>query len=157
MIIKNQGYYAVWPCAKIEATLPTPHLLLDRYPACAAYANGTSPDQVAAVAATFGEGDATNTGAALNVNFGMALWLAFAIHALGVEVYLHLTTQEAQRLRQVSYQRQLEAGMRRPGSAGLTADRLGDAEEWGPEVPGKECVDTVGSGSPTSGKVEETK
>lgn len=149
MIVKNQGYYAVWSCAKIEATLPSPHLLLDRYPACAAYANGTSPDQVAAVAATFGQGDATNTGAALNVNFGMALWLAVAIHAVGVEVYLHLTPKEAQRLRQVSYQRQLEAGMRSPGSAGLTADRLGDAEEWVPETPRDKSVDTLASGSPS--------
>ena len=157
MIIKNQGYYAVWPCAKIEATLPSPNLLLVRYPGCAAYANGTSPDQVAAVAATFGEGDATNSGAALNVNFGMALWLAFAIHALGVEVYLHLTPKEAQRLRQVSYQRQLEAGMRKPGSAGLTADRLGDADEWVPEVPGKESCDTLRSDSSDSARLEETK
>lgn len=60
----------------------------------------------------------------------MALWLALAIHAIGVEIYLHLTPKEAQRLRQVSYQRQLEAGMKNPGSAGLTADRLGDAEEF---------------------------
>ncbi|KAF1844308.1 uncharacterized protein K460DRAFT_162021 [Cucurbitaria berberidis CBS 394.84] len=143
IIIKNQGYYTVWPCAKIEATLPSPHLLLNRYPTCAAYANGTSPDQVALVAATFGEGDATNTGAALNINFGMALWLAFAIHALGVEVYLHLTPKEAQRLRQVSYQRQLEAGMKNPGSAGLTANRLGDADEWVPEATRKESANTL--------------
>lgn len=32
----------------------------------------------------------------------------------------------------MSYQRQLEAGMRNPGSAGLTADRLGDSEKWKP-------------------------
>jgi hypothetical protein len=43
---------------------------------------------------------------------------------------LHLTPREAERLRQVSYARQLEAGMRSPGSAGLTADRLGDAKPW---------------------------
>jgi hypothetical protein len=45
---------------------------------------------------------------------------------------LHLTPREAQRLRQVSYQRQLEAGMRNPGSAGLTTDRLGDTDKWVP-------------------------
>lgn len=43
---------------------------------------------------------------------------------------LHLTPREAERLRKVSYSRQLEAGMNHPGSAGLTADRLGDAEKW---------------------------
>jgi hypothetical protein len=43
---------------------------------------------------------------------------------------LHLTPKEAERLRKVSYQRQLEAGMKNPGSAGLTADKLGDSEAW---------------------------
>lgn len=97
--------------------------------------------------ADMGGSSAANAGAALNVNFGMALWLAFALHAVGVEVYvsapfssgkdrvltdlqLHLTPREAERLRQVSYTRQLEAGMHDPGSAGLTADRLGDAKPW---------------------------
>ena len=100
------------------------------YPACASYADGSDPNAVSAVLANMGGASAANAGAALNVNFGMALWLAFAIHAVGVEVYLHLTPREAERLRQVSYTRQLEAGMSRPGSAGLTADRLGDAKPW---------------------------
>jgi hypothetical protein len=46
---------------------------------------------------------------------------------------LHLTPREAERLRNVSYQRQLEAGMRNPGSAGITSDRLGDADKWMPD------------------------
>jgi hypothetical protein len=41
---------------------------------------------------------------------------------------LHLTPREAERLRNVSYQRQLEAGMKNPGSAGLVG--LGDCEPW---------------------------
>lgn len=147
IIVKDQGYYAIWPCAKIEATISNASDLLFSYPTCAAYANGTNPTQVAIVAATFDQGDAANTGAALNVNFGMALWLAFVIHALGVEIYLHLTPKEAQRLRQVSYQRQLEAGMKNPGSAGLTADRLGDAEEFIPDCR-KDSVGTLRNSPP---------
>jgi len=46
---------------------------------------------------------------------------------------LHLTPREAERLRNVSYQRQVEAGMRNPGNAGLTAERLGDAMPFVPE------------------------
>lgn len=133
-LISDKGYYAVWSCAKIEATLQDKADWLATYPACASYADGTKLDQVAAVAASFAKGGAANSGAALNLNFGMALWLAVAIHAIGVEVYLQLTPREAQRLRQVSYQRQLEAGMKNPGSCGLTADRLGDAEKWVPEA-----------------------
>ena len=34
---------------------------------------------------------------------------------------LHLTPKESERLRQVSYQRQLEAGFKNPGHAGLVA------------------------------------
>ena len=69
--------------------------------------------------------------AALQGTFGGAGLLAFFLHALGIELYLHFTPAEAQRLRQVSFERQQERGFRRPGSAGLTTDRLGDAE-WVP-------------------------
>ena len=50
-----------------------------------------------------------------------------------MELYLLLTPREGERLRNVSYQRQLEAGFSHPGSAGLTADRWGDSEPWEPE------------------------
>ncbi|KAF3039390.1 hypothetical protein E8E12_007955 [Didymella heteroderae] len=130
MIISDKGHYAVWSCAKIAATISKNMDLVPVYPACASYADGSNPDQVSAVLADMGGASAANAGAALNVNFGMALWLAFALHAVGIEVYLHLTPREAERLRQVSYTRQLEAGMHNPGSAGLTADRLGDAQPW---------------------------
>ncbi|XP_014553121.1 hypothetical protein COCVIDRAFT_40834 [Bipolaris victoriae FI3] len=122
-VTAKQGYYVVWTCARIAATITPDIDLANSYPA------------LSAVAATFGVGDAANTGAAFNAGFGMALWLSLALHAIGVEIYLHLTPREAQRLRQVSYQKQLESGMRNPGSAGLTADRLGDAHRWSPDVP----------------------
>jgi hypothetical protein len=135
-IIASQGYYVVWTCAKIAATVSDDVDLVISYPACASFVNGTDIEAVSSVAATFAVGDTANTGAALNVVFGMALWVSLALHAFGVEVYLHLTPQEAQRLRQISYQRQLEAGMHNPGSAGLTADRLGDADKWVPAPKG---------------------
>ncbi|KAI9729801.1 MAG: hypothetical protein M1818_008378 [Claussenomyces sp. TS43310] len=68
----------------------------------------------------------------LDLSFGMAMWLAIILHLVGVEIYLALTPREGNRVRQVSYERQLEQGFRFPGSAGLTADRWGDAEEWQP-------------------------
>ncbi|KAJ4288608.1 hypothetical protein N0V90_011845 [Kalmusia sp. IMI 367209] len=130
------SYYTVWPCAKIAFTLRSNETAQSLYPECASYANGSNPYQQAMVHADFGSGLSTELGAALNMCFGMALWVALALHAIGIEVYLHLTPKEAERLRNVSYQRQLEAGMKRPGSAGLTLDRLGDSDEWIP--PGKE-------------------
>lgn len=66
------------------------------------------------------------------MSFGMAMWLATFMHLVGVEVYLALTPRESNRLRQVSYERQMERGFKNPGSAGLTSDRWGDAEAWRP-------------------------
>lgn len=147
-IISNQGQYIVWPCVKIANTMPDGMNLVSEYPACASYADGSNLDQVSAVLADINGGTAVNAGAALNMTFGMALWLSFVLHALGIEIYvsllssyarglqanrkkqLHLTPREAERLRQVSHTRQLEAGLNKPGSAGLTADRLGDARPW---------------------------
>jgi hypothetical protein len=155
-IIASQGYYIVWTCAKIAATISDDVDLATSYPTCASFVNGTDPEAVSSVAATFGVGDTANTGAALNVVFGMALWVSLALHAFGVEVYLHLTPKEAQRLRQISYQRQLEAGLRNPGSAGLTADRLGDAEKWVPETPKKDSTSTPTAQSTESDTTAET-
>jgi hypothetical protein len=56
-----------------------------------------------------------------------------------MRIQLHLTPAEAERLRNVSYQRQVEAGLKNPGRAGLTADRLGDAEIWAPKRHDKEA------------------
>jgi hypothetical protein len=90
MIVSKGGYYQVWTCAKIEATLPKPSMLLSMYPACAAYANGTNANEVAVVKANLTGETGVNSGAGLGVSFGMALWLAVAIHAIGVEVYVRL-------------------------------------------------------------------
>lgn len=62
----------------------------------------------------------------LRAPFGMSLWIAIFLHAVGVEIYLALTPREAQRLRQISYKRQFEAGYQRPGSAGLVIEEAGD-------------------------------
>ena len=58
------------------------------YPACASYLNGTDVGQEAVVHADFGGDVSTELGAALNMSFGMALWLALALHAVGVEIYV---------------------------------------------------------------------
>lgn len=62
--------------------------LLSSYPACASYVDGSNLDQVAAVHANMNGESAANAGAALDLNFGMALWIAFAIHAIGIEIYV---------------------------------------------------------------------
>lgn len=96
------------------------------YPQCL---NGSSTVPVIVKADNNGPGPEYST-AAFQLTFGMSVWLALIIHAIAVELYLTLTPAESERLRVVSYERQLKAGLRHPGRSGLTVDRLGDAPTW---------------------------
>lgn len=58
------------------------------------------------------------------------LWLCTFLHTLADEIYLSLTPLEAERLRRLSYHKQLAAGLPNPGSAGTTVQGWGDAGEW---------------------------
>ncbi|KAI1261095.1 hypothetical protein F5Y18DRAFT_215667 [Xylariaceae sp. FL1019] len=123
-------YYAM-PCDKIHWMLGSVNTTLALYPQCEAFFSGTNLHQNAVTLATcIKPSSVVEVAAALDLHFGMALWLAFAIHAAGIEIYLHLTSTETGRLRRISYERQLAAGMKHPGSAGLTTDRLDDVEKW---------------------------
>jgi hypothetical protein len=51
-----------------------------------------------------------------------------------INLQLKLTPKESSRLRQRSYERQLETGMSRPGYAGLSVERFGDAEPFKPDL-----------------------
>ncbi|KAG6363684.1 hypothetical protein INS49_008785 [Diaporthe citri] len=113
------GYYDARPCEQIEYILGSQEESVNAYPDCTPYFNGSDPSKQVAVEANF-NGDPVQLTVALGSNFGSAMWLAFAIHAIGVEIYLKLTPAESERLRNVSYQRQLEAGIKNPGRAGLT-------------------------------------
>ena len=126
MIISRYGnYYIAMPCKQIDS-MPGGNSSV--YPACVA-----DPDGQTAVNAQFNTPQGIEqVSAAMQTSFGMAGWLALILHAVGVEIYLALTPAEGERLRQVSYERQLERGFSHPGSAGLTSDRLGDAEKWEP-------------------------
>ncbi|KAK3678118.1 hypothetical protein LTR78_002213 [Recurvomyces mirabilis] len=133
-------YFMVMECQKI-ASMAGPELL-QSYPTCITNpygltivrANFTAPVNVAEVAA------------ALALPFGVSCWLALTLHVIGIELYLRLTPVEGERLRRVSYERQLERGLEPAGSAGLVVERLGDAEPWTPPTKAKESVPSV-SGS----------
>ncbi|PNY29428.1 Uncharacterized protein TCAP_00659 [Tolypocladium capitatum] len=129
-------YLVVRPCAVVDSMFGGNQTTVARlYPGCTAYYAGTAPDAYVAVRADTTTGRPDQTAAAFGAGFGSSAFLALALHALGAELYLRLTPAEAARLRRVSYQRQLEAGMKNPGSAGLTAQSIGDAEPWSPEGP----------------------
>ncbi|KAF9771282.1 hypothetical protein IL306_011096 [Fusarium sp. DS 682] len=99
------------------------------YPDCIGFYTGETPDQRVITKGTPG-GRPDEIAASLNSAFGASAWLALVIHIIAAELYLRLTSSESERLRKVSYRWQLDAGMKDPGNAGLTAQRLGDAEPW---------------------------
>ncbi|KAI5458900.1 hypothetical protein BGZ63DRAFT_360725 [Mariannaea sp. PMI_226] len=100
------------------------------YSDCAKFYSGESLDQRVIIRGDLTSSRPEQKAAGLNVAFGAGAWLALAIHCIAAELYLRLTPAEAERLRRVSYQRQLKAGMKNPGNAGLTAQKMGDALPW---------------------------
>ncbi|KAI1131197.1 hypothetical protein F5Y10DRAFT_275604 [Nemania abortiva] len=141
LISRIGGHYMAQPCAKINFTLKSLEATMAFYPQCAAFFSGENLDQHAVVKANWFGNNIMETGTALNIVFGPAAWLALVLHVVGAELYLRLTPAEHERLRNVSYYRQLAAGMKNPGSAGLTADRLGDADKWVPKRAVKKVDD----------------
>lgn len=127
IIISKSGYVVPMPCKIIEFLMGSPQATRSVFPACAAYVAGENRELWVVVPAQFTKAPSpAHAAAGIQMAYGMGGWLALAMHAVGVEIYLHLTSGETHRLRTVSYQRQLEAGMKHPGNAGLTSDRLGD-------------------------------
>ncbi|OHE99725.1 hypothetical protein CORC01_05083 [Colletotrichum orchidophilum] len=127
-------YYAARPCDQVAFMIGKMSRTLHLYPDCATYFSGENSGQQTIVHADFlNPTSAAEAAVAVGMPFGMALWLALALHAVGIEIYLKLTPAEAERLRNVSYKRQLEAGLSPAGRAGVTADRIGDSEQWQPQ------------------------
>lgn len=88
-ILTSAGdFWSVQECAKVLDVLKDDvQALLEVYPACA---NLDKQDNIAAVTTVHVnmEGTAVEVMAALNESFGMSGWVAFALHAIGVEVHV---------------------------------------------------------------------
>ncbi|CAE6472477.1 unnamed protein product [Rhizoctonia solani] len=121
-IISTIGqYYTIWNCGEVLYALDNNSTqLTEFYPMC----TGDLESIPVPVPAVWTIG--LTVGSTLRASFGPSVWISLVLHAVGVEIYIHLTPGESARLRKVSYQRQLEAGASRPGSMGTTSDRLGD-------------------------------
>ncbi|KAK3686908.1 hypothetical protein LTR37_019350 [Vermiconidia calcicola] len=146
------GYYVTKPCAVINSVIG-PEGTLAYYPewydtlnmisheisadrtqqnVSQPFFDGTNLYERVIVKATNYSEDPLEISAAAGIGFGAAGWVALWLHAIAIEVYLRLTPAESERLRQVSYERQIERGFKNPGSAGLVAQRLGDANPYVP-------------------------
>ncbi|KAI0546534.1 hypothetical protein F4679DRAFT_598612 [Xylaria curta] len=91
-VLKSPPYYAM-PCDKIDFMLQD--RTLDLYPECLSFYSGANREQNVVVRAEFNHPTSVvEAAAALDAVFGMAYFIAFLLHILGVEIYLHLTTPE---------------------------------------------------------------
>ena len=155
-------YRNVWPCEVIDWTWKSygADNYLEAYPQCANQ-SGPNAGFVLVLANIFSRDDAAEVGAGFQVPVGAVFWIALVLHAVGVEIYLALTPREATKLRMESYRRQLAAGYKNPGSAGLVPERFGDADPW--TYPDRcEDVDNEGiersGGCPTCGeRIEQNR
>jgi hypothetical protein len=132
LIITIPDYYTTRSCDKIAFIYRSSNLFEKYYTQCSN--PNQTVDGVVVVKAKFVVGRPKQIGASLGISFGAAIWLALFLHLVGLEIYLALSPRESNRLRQVSYERQMERGFKNAGSAGLTSDRWGDAEAWKPLV-----------------------
>jgi hypothetical protein len=82
----SPSYFLAQPCAKIDFIIGW-YSTLQRYPACESFHNGTDPGKTVAVLGNF-NGYGEQVGTALDLSFGMGLWLALFMHAFGVEIYV---------------------------------------------------------------------
>jgi len=124
------GYNTIWYCEEADFTLGDHQVFIAEFPQCATL----GPSGLILVSADYS--NRLHYASALRSTFGISLWLALVLHVFGAEVYISLTQDESERLRRVSYQRQLDAGYANPGSAGLTADHFGNST-WTPPKAGQ--------------------
>lgn len=122
------SYNVIMNCGEL-ASMQGPSYLAKNYADCLLSNSTVVENALRVVHVNFGHRE-EEIGAALRIGFGMAMWISIFLHGFGAEVYLALTPRESQRLRVVSYEKQLEAGMKNPGSAGLVVEKFGDADEW---------------------------
>lgn len=131
IISRMKSFQAAMSCSRIDSALSIvqPGMAALFYPGCK-----TNPNAYMAVLAD-AYPDPTPEGtprldriaAASQVTFAMSGVMALLLHAFAVEVYLHLTQAEANRLKRVSHERQLQKGWT---TTWLTRETWGDADEF---------------------------
>lgn len=131
IISRMKSFQAAMSCSRIDSALSLvqPGMAALFYPGCKG-----NPDAYMSVLAD-AYPDPTPEGiprldriaAAAQVTFAMSGVAALLLHAFVVEVYLHLTQAEANRLKRVSHERQLQRGW---STTWLTRETWGDADEF---------------------------
>lgn len=83
MIISTSGtYYKAMPCSEIATFYSNSTLFEETYPTC------KDVNAYAAVKADMNAEYADGIASALEMSFDTAIWVAFVIHAIGIEIYV---------------------------------------------------------------------
>lgn len=108
----SSGQQAIISCAELEYIYEyNTTSLTSSFPACLLEDEASASNGNVIVNAQLG-GNRGQGVAAIKVIFATAAFLALFLHAIGVETYLWLTPKEAERLRNISYQWQLDRGLK---------------------------------------------
>lgn len=133
--IPGAAQYLTTHCPEIASMYGDANTTYHFYLACELYNIATlNPLNHAVVAANFNANNPAKNGAAFDVVFPMALWLALFMHVVRVELYSMLMPKGHECLWKVSWQRQMERGYRNPGSAGLVPEMVSDMDDWAPLI-----------------------
>jgi hypothetical protein len=87
IISHSNNYFSAIPCDKLNFMIGSQSVTTQFFPNCAAFFQGQVPSAAGAVLASM-SGTKPQVGAALDLSFGMALWLALMIHLILAEVYV---------------------------------------------------------------------
>jgi hypothetical protein len=88
IIGSSNDYFQPRMCAQIDYVLGESDTRAS-YPDCDSFYTGKDLDKQVLVKANMGDGGSDmEVGASLGLAFGPALWLAFVIHAVGIEIYV---------------------------------------------------------------------
>lgn len=104
-IISNDGYLVPMSCDKVFSLTGSQNKTLQQHPDCEAYFSGQNPNKAVLVSATM-DGNGSNVTAVLSLGFGAAFWLAFTLHAVGVEIYV---SDQGQKIKGMDADTEVEA------------------------------------------------
>ena len=86
IVSSMNGFYSARMCGQVDYMMGQNRTLAN-FPDCAAYYSGEDPEKYVMVRASM-KGNRATVASALGISFGPAMWLALALHAIGIEVYV---------------------------------------------------------------------
>lgn len=127
----SSGRFVVRSCAVVDYMFNGNATVVESlYPSCETFYNGVKLDQYVLIEGNMTSMRPDHVAANFGITCASSAWLALALHCIVAELYLSSTPAEAERLRRVSFQRQLELMQERPNHV----HHAGEMTCWNPAV-----------------------